>query len=82
MEKMILQDAKNKIDGMEAAAMENELTKSPLTDEEARKVTGGGMKNPWESMEEQRASVLPLADREVEGAAGGMAPIKEREGFF
>ena len=39
------------IDGrMEAAEMENELTKSPLTDEEARKVSGGraGMVlHPW-----------------------------------
>lgn len=82
MEKMIPQDTENKIDGMEAAEMEDERTKSPLTDEEARKVTGGGMKNPWESMEEQRAPLLPLTDQEAEGAAGGMAPIKEREGFF
>lgn len=46
--------------------MENELTKSPLTDEEARKVTGGGMKNPWESMEESK-----LADEKLAAAAGG-----------
>lgn len=62
--------------------MDEQKQQAQVPEEKLEEVTGGGMKNPWESMEEQRAPILPLTDQEAEGAAGGMPSIKEREGFF